>query len=101
MTEPLETISLEVAARSLCLAPSTLRRRAAAGIVPAYKPGRRWVFKASEINAYLESKRRPQSRPIDAAFSSMVEKPASQLARRIAKERAELIRTSAARARHQ
>jgi hypothetical protein len=46
-----ETIGLEEAARVLRMAPSTLRKRAAAGIIIGYKPGRRWVFIQGELPA--------------------------------------------------
>jgi hypothetical protein len=43
MVEGVATIGLEDAARFLHMAPSTLRKRAAAGKLDAYKPGRTWV----------------------------------------------------------
>lgn len=49
-----DTISLEDAARYLRLAPSTLRKRAAAGRVPGIKQGGRWRFSPRELKAYLD-----------------------------------------------
>ena len=92
MTE--ETLGLEEAARYLRMAPSTLRRRAAAGTVPGYKPGRQWVFVPAEITAYMKA-RRPKCRSIDAVTlrtggavsSSTIESSASQLALEIRAKR--------------
>lgn len=53
------TLSLEEAAAYLGMAPSTLRKRAAAGNVPGAKPGRRWMFRVSEIEAYRRPPRVP------------------------------------------
>jgi hypothetical protein len=88
------TIGLEDAARFLRMAPSTLRRRAAAGIVPAYKPGRQWVFLPSEIAEYLKGTR-PQHHSIDVArlriaSGSSPKTSASQLADEIRRKRKQL-----------
>lgn len=44
MTMILESLDLEAAAQLLLLHPEELRRRAALGLVPGAKIGRRWVF---------------------------------------------------------
>lgn len=51
------TLRLQPAADLLGISAVTLRKRAAAGIVPAYKPGRSWVFIEEELLAYLKSKK--------------------------------------------
>lgn len=61
------TWGLEEAAAFLHMAPSTLRKRAAAGEVPGYKPGRHWVFLPDEILAYLQASR-PAHRPTSTAL---------------------------------
>ena len=48
------TFKLEQAADYLCLHPETVRERAKSGIIPASKPGRRWVFLQHELEAYLK-----------------------------------------------
>jgi excisionase family DNA binding protein len=91
------TLGLEEAARALRMAASTLRKRAAAGIVPAYKPGRQWVFLPDEIAQYMKASR-PPCRSIAAptlrtggvVSSSTIEKSASQLAQEIASKRRNL-----------
>jgi excisionase family DNA binding protein len=85
------TIGLEEAARYLGVAPSTLRKRAAAGGVLGYKPGRRWVFLPSEIERYLRASAPVPPRPIPVTMlrsaSSPAERAGSELARRIKRER--------------
>jgi hypothetical protein len=88
------TIGLEEAATLLRMAPSTLRKRAAAGKVPGYRPARQWVFLPEEIAAYLQASR-PACRFVDIAIlrtggSSRVERSASQLAQQIRAERKKL-----------
>src|SRR5579862_211890 len=91
------TVGLEEAARYLRMAPSTLRKRAAAGKVPAYKPGRQWVFLPSEIADYMKASR-PTCRSIAAptlrtggvVSSSTIERSASQLALEIRRKRRNL-----------
>lgn len=63
--QTLKTIGLEEAAAVLRIAPSTLRKRAAAGKVQGYKPGRQWVFLPHEIAAYLRASAPPVHRTID------------------------------------
>ena len=91
------TVGLEEAAAMLKLAPSTLRKRAAAGKVRAYKPGRHWVFLLGEIAEYLQETR-PPCRSIAAPTlrtggvdsRSTIEKSASQLAQQIRLKRKNL-----------
>jgi len=47
------TFTLNEAATFLKLHPHTVQERARAGIIPASKPGRRWVFLQTELEAYL------------------------------------------------
>jgi hypothetical protein len=51
----METFDLEHAAQFLKLHPEELRRRAKAGVVPAAKVGKRWVFLESDLADYLRS----------------------------------------------
>jgi excisionase family DNA binding protein len=91
------TFGLQEAAQLLRLSPSTLRKRAAAGKVPGYKPGRQWVFVPSEIEQYMRGSR-PTCRSIAAptlraggvVSKSTIEKSASQLALEIANKRRNL-----------
>jgi hypothetical protein len=55
MVEAVATIGLEDGARFRHVAPSTLRKRAAAGKLSAYKPGKTWVFLQDELLTYLKS----------------------------------------------
>lgn len=92
-----QSIGLEEAAAALRIAPSTLRKRAAAGNVPGYKPGRQWVFLPSEIAAYRKASR-PTCRSIAAPTlrtggvdsNSTVERSASRLAHEIRRKRRSL-----------
>ena len=43
------------AARLLHLHPKTVERLARAGQIPAYKIGKRWLFRASELDGWLSS----------------------------------------------
>jgi excisionase family DNA binding protein len=67
--QKLATLGLEEAAAALRMAPSTLRKRARAGKVPGYRPGRQWVFLSAEIEAYLRA-----SAPLCACRSIDVKK---------------------------
>jgi len=93
------TISLDEAARFLHMAPSTLRKRAAAGILTAYKPGKTWVFLHDELLNYLKSTQRtcpstaaPHPRIGGPDFNSMATKSAYRLAQEIAAKRKNLRR---------
>lgn len=48
-----QTLNLEQAARLLNMHPVTVGERARAGIIPAAKPGKRWVFVEADLVAYL------------------------------------------------
>ena len=49
------TLGIVEAAAFLRCHPDTLQRRAAAGIIPGAKVGRRWVFLATDLESYLRS----------------------------------------------
>src|ERR1700722_11695207 len=89
------TMDLLEAAWFLQMAPATLRKRASAGCVPAYRPGKSWVFLFDELSQFLKS--RKQSCPsisaptlrIGGSVSRLtVGKSDLPLALRIAKKRA-------------
>jgi excisionase family DNA binding protein len=84
MVEAVATIGLEDAARYLHMAPSTLRKRAAAGKLSAYKPGKTWAFLQDELLHYLKSTKSvcpsidaPTLRIGGPDSSSMAARPAS------------------------
>ncbi len=95
------TLDLQQAADLLKLSQGRLRKRASAGIVPGYKPGKAWVFIESELLEYLKSTRpcpciaAPTLRTGGAASSSTGEKSDFQLAQRIAARRRNLKRSRA------
>lgn len=90
------SLLLPQAAALLGLSPVTLRKRAAAGTVPGYKPGRSWVFLEDELLAYLKSMKPCRSiaastlRIGGSDFSSTDGKSAFHLAQRIAQRRRRL-----------
>ena len=90
------TLGLLGAAAFLHMSPNTLRKRAAAGKVPAYKPGKSWVFLLDELVSHLKASRRCHSiaaltlRTTGFGFSSTGAKSASALAQRIAAQRKSL-----------
>jgi excisionase family DNA binding protein len=47
------TLNLSQAAALLMISEDALMRKARAGIVPASKPGRRWVFRREALDEYL------------------------------------------------
>ncbi|MBA4285802.1 MAG: DNA-binding protein [Xanthomonadaceae bacterium] len=49
------TLGLSEAAAYLHLSPVVVRRRAAAGVIPAAKPGKAWVFLEDDLAAYLRA----------------------------------------------
>jgi hypothetical protein len=49
------SLTLEQAAAFLHMHPETLRERAKAGIVPASKPGKCWVFLQEDLEGYLRA----------------------------------------------
>lgn len=97
MVEAVATIGLEDAARFLHMAPSTLRKRAAAGKLNAYKPGKTWVFLQDELLSYLKSSKAacpstaaPTPRIGGPDSNSTAARSASRLAREIAAKRKNL-----------
>ena len=94
-----QTLSLQRAAAFLFMSPSTLRKRAAAGRVPGYKPGKAWVFLLDDLVNYLKASRPCPSisaqnlRTTGSAFSSTDAKSGSALAQRIAARRRNLKQT--------
>lgn len=48
------TLTMEAAATLLNMSRVTLRRKAAAGVVPSYKPGKSYVFMQSELLDFLK-----------------------------------------------
>jgi excisionase family DNA binding protein len=51
----MKTLNLEEAAAFLHMNPETLRERAKAGVIPAAKPGKCWVFLEEDLVAYVRS----------------------------------------------
>src|ERR1039457_96990 len=95
---PPTTLGLLSAAAFLHMSPNTLRKRAAAGRVPAYKPGKSWVFLLDELVSHLKASRpchsiaAPTLRTTGFGFSSTDARSASALAQRIAAQRKSLKR---------
>ena len=93
------TLGLLGAAAFLHMSPNTLRKRAAAGKVPAYKPGKSWVFLLDELVSHLKASRRchsiaaPTLRTTGFGFSSTDARSGSALAQRIAAKRKSLKQT--------
>ena len=93
------TLGLASAAAFLHMSPNTLRKRAATGRVPAYKPGKSWVFLLDELVSHLKASRRchsiaaPTLRTTGFGFSSTDAKSGSALAQRIAAKRKSLKQT--------
>lgn len=50
-----QLLGCDEAARLLHLHPKTVERLARAGQIPAYKIGKRWLFRASELDGWLSS----------------------------------------------
>lgn len=91
------TIGIDKAREILRMGKSTLLRKARAGIVPAHKPAREWVFIESDLIEYIrQNYKRPCSISASSLHSggvdskSMGEKSASRLAQRIAAKRKSL-----------
>src|SRR5690606_27029231 len=78
-----KTLSLDEAADFLRIHPSTLRARAAAGIVRGYKPGRAWVFKEDDLLEYLETTCPSTSVPAPAIGSAKLLSAAKRLEDRL------------------
>jgi hypothetical protein len=51
----MRALNLEDAAAFLKLHPATLRERAAAGLVPAARIGRRWIFLEEDLAVYVRA----------------------------------------------
>jgi excisionase family DNA binding protein len=49
------TLTLKEAAEWLHMSPAVLCRKARAGLVPAAKPGKHWIFLADDLAAYVRS----------------------------------------------
>jgi excisionase family DNA binding protein len=61
----LESLRLEeVAAKMLGMHPDTLKKKAQRGEIPAFKPGKRWWFRASLLDAWVRSKLTSRQVPI-------------------------------------
>src|SRR5450631_2116717 len=99
---PYQTLGIEEAAAFLRMRPATLRKRAAAGTVPGYKPGKAWVLLLDELFQHLKASSKCPSisaktvRTGGFGFSSTDAKSAAALAQRIAKKRLSLSRSSEA-----
>src|ERR1019366_2586484 len=99
---PPMTLGLLSAAAFLHMSPNTLRKRAAAGRVPAYKPGKAWVFLLDDLLGHLKASRpcpyiaAQTLRTTGLGFSSPDAKSASVLAQRIAAKRKSLKQTRVA-----
>src|ERR1019366_8472885 len=91
-----QTLSLQRAAVFLVMSPTTLRKRAAAGRVPAYKPGKAWVFLLHELVGQLKASRPCPSisaqtlRTTGFGFSSRDAESGSALAQQIVARRKSL-----------
>ncbi len=48
-----DTMTPEEAAAYLHLSPSTIKRKAREGTVPAAKTGRKWIFRKSDLDEWL------------------------------------------------
>ena len=51
------TMSVVEVAKYLHIHPDTVKARARSGQIPAFMPGRKWVFYRHEVDAYLETTR--------------------------------------------
>lgn len=65
----METCNLEEAAAFLHMSVSSLRQKAKAGLIPASKPGKRWVFIRADLIRYL----REQQENVEAAARRSLE----------------------------
>ena len=87
------TLSLQEAAALLHMSPLTLRKWAAAGRLPAYKPGKAWLFLRDELLEFLKAHKRCPAAPIvrtSGAVSLTAGKSGSELAQQIAAKRKRL-----------
>jgi len=97
--DELPTIGLTEAAALLRMSEDALMRKARAGIVPADKPGRQWVFVKADLLAWIRERMKaracrsiaaPTLRTGGAASNSTTERSASQLAQEIRQKRRSL-----------
>ena len=51
----MRTLSLKQAAAFLHISPSSLRGKVKSGLIPAAKPGKKWVFVEDDFVTYLYS----------------------------------------------
>jgi len=51
----MKSLSLNQAASFLQMSPSTLRDKVKSGLVPAAKPGKRWVFLEDDLVTFIRS----------------------------------------------
>ena len=51
----MRSMGLQEAAAFLHLSPSTLRNKVKSGLIPAAKPGKKWVFLEDDLVVYLRS----------------------------------------------
>lgn len=54
--QPTSTLSLEQAANHLVASPNFVAKLARQGDIPACKVGRSWVFRLTDLDAYLNSR---------------------------------------------
>lgn len=64
MSAVFDTWDVDEAARFLQCNADTVRRLAAAGSIPARKPGRRWIFDPDQLRAYVRGEWHSTPRPI-------------------------------------
>lgn len=50
-----QILDLNEAAQYLKMSPGALRRKAAAGVIPGAKPGKRWCFRQDDLVEYIRS----------------------------------------------
>lgn len=95
----METIGITEAAALLRMSEDALMRKARAGIVPADKPGRQWVFVKADLLAWMRERAKARACPSIAAptlriggvdSNSTIERSASQLAHEIRSKRRNL-----------
>ena len=55
-----ETLTTEEVSERLKLTSLTIRRMCLDGRIPAAKVGRHWIIRESDLNAYLDERRREQ-----------------------------------------
>ena len=64
----IQIITLEEAAVILRMTPEGLRRKAAAGEIPAFKPGKRWCFIEEDLVQHLRSLYTNKAKAIRGAY---------------------------------